>query len=679
MQVDNESNRLLASLVVFRDIYDKHKDVYIVISEFINEIITSRGLSRFTLSSIYNSLNSIYGFTIPKAVINDALKRLDVYKNDGYFYVRKKSSDKSQDLLRQRNDRLSSNKILGDHLITYVEQECNKKLSKEEKANLVNSFCSFLLNDTSTKEYSEYISAFTILHQNERFFRDSLNKIREGVILFTGINYCNLGKIGYWNSPLTIFLDTEILFHLAGLNGEICRTGFEDFYRFVEEINSNAVGELVKLRYFPEVYNAIENFYFMAEQIVLGTQPFNPTKTAMVSILDGCKTPSDVQFKKSDFFQLLNSRHIKLMPPPDLIENHSLNNISAEIVERLANQNKSEMTEMFVTETLEQFNYISILRGAEKPATFEECKYIIVTGKGKKLQLAWDKEILQKGLVPLATSLFWITNQFWFKLNKGFGNGRFPSSFDVITKAQIVLSADLSKSIEDDYDNLVKSLAEGTITDEKAKAGLMFLRSNIKNPEEIGIKEVTTVLDVLTGDSLDNFVEQYEDKLLKYKQERITKLAESIKTSRDYRSSLELLVDHKEEAIQEDEKNHIFFEGKVRKKITEIKALSVGVLILILLALLYLNYARSINLIDVLSLSILIGWISTIIGKEVKLKDAVQSIERNVRKGVFDKGNFDFGLKEKLVAEKTELLARIDQCDNSIARQQLELESLSAD
>lgn len=48
--------------------------------------------------------------------------------------------------------------------------------------------------------------------------------------------------------------------------------------------------------------------------------------------------------------------------------------------------------------------------------------------------------------IPFAKDIDFITNKFWFKLKKGFSNkSSLPKSFDVVTKAQIILSSQLNQ------------------------------------------------------------------------------------------------------------------------------------------------------------------------------------------------------------------------------------------
>ena len=193
-----EQSKLLASLVVFRELYDKQKDVYGVIAEFLKEIIVANGKHRFNVTEITNLLNSTFDFSIPEAVVNTALRRLNLPKEDGFYIVQNMPSLDESGLSELQKRNLSANSELITNLLSFIEAEKATALSDGERTKIVRSFCSFLLDDSNTTDYSEYISGFAIKNKNDDSFRKSLNKIREGVILYSGIKYSNLSEFGSW-------------------------------------------------------------------------------------------------------------------------------------------------------------------------------------------------------------------------------------------------------------------------------------------------------------------------------------------------------------------------------------------------------------------------------------------------------------------------------------------------
>jgi len=101
------------------------------------------------------------------------------------------------------------------------------------------------------------------------------------------------------------------------------------------------------------------------------------------------------------------------------------------------------------------------------------------------LKIAFESSIFERFKIPLATNLNFIINRFWFKLNKGFSNKDFPSSFSVLTKSQIILSKILNDNIGEKFDDLQKKYQKGEITKEDAVNRINDLRINAKKPEEI--------------------------------------------------------------------------------------------------------------------------------------------------------------------------------------------------
>ena len=59
-----ENSKCLASLAVFRELYDNQKDVYGVISEFLKEIISSENKYQFGLTEITLLLRACLNFPV---------------------------------------------------------------------------------------------------------------------------------------------------------------------------------------------------------------------------------------------------------------------------------------------------------------------------------------------------------------------------------------------------------------------------------------------------------------------------------------------------------------------------------------------------------------------------------------------------------------------------------------
>jgi len=530
-----EQCKILASLVVFRELYDKEQDIYGVIAEFIIELIRTNRKYQFNLTEITNLFNDTYDFSIPEAVISTAIRRLGFMKDRGVYSVSKLPEKNNNQLGLLQEKSLNNNDSIMDGLFSFIEAEKGIPLSENDKSKVVRSFYSFLLDDSNGNEYSEYISGFTIRQKDDLVFRNNLNKIREGLILYTGIKYSNLGDIGSWKTKLIIYLDTEILFHFAGYNGQLYKNLFQDFFNYVIEINNKAKKILIELKYFSEVKNEIDGFFSKAELIVEGKEPYLTKTIAMGSVIDGCCSKSDVLQKKTDLFHNLKKNGIYEGEVINYLEEE---NFKYFIFDKLIVETLSQEFGTDISENIRFLNYISVQRKDLISKIFEDIRCILLTGNMLTIKIASHDSIKPEGNVPFATTLNWITNRFWFKLNKGFGSGNFPLSFDIIVKAQMVLSSIINKSVVEKYDELQNQLKEGKITDDQAKARIVDLRSQTKKPEDIGCEEISPILVSLTEDSLEQFIKEQELEKIENKKH----LAENKKLKEDLRKSIEELA-----------------------------------------------------------------------------------------------------------------------------------------
>ena len=504
----SDKSKCLASLAVFRELHDSKKDVYEIISAFLQEVIASSAKYQFNLREISQLLNETYDFNIPEAVIKSSLNRLIfLTKSMGKYTVSDISKlDTSSDITSKHSELHSSNEHIINTLFRYIEKEKDINLTAEDKAEVVHSFCNFILDDSIFSNYAKFISAFIVSNKSDTEFTKQLETIKEGVVLYSGIKYnSNINEIGSWNNELTIYLDMEILFNLAGYNGDIYKQTYDDFYFFVKKINMSSVNKVNKkvihLKYFKDVKDGIEKFFDSAIYILEGKGTQNPSNTAMTSILDGCKTVSDIITKKTHFFILLKSNGILEDEYKEYFspENHKYNIEDKEIIKEL-----SELTENYSIENnLKFLNYVSIHRKETSNNNFENIGHILLTGNILTQRIAWHESVKKNGCVPLATNLNFLTNKFWFKLNRGFGSDNYPKSFGIISKAQILLSAELNKSVGKKFEELQRDSKNGKLTSEQAISIIVELRKRAKKPEDIEVNEITSILESISEDSIE--------------------------------------------------------------------------------------------------------------------------------------------------------------------------------
>jgi hypothetical protein len=507
MRNNKEDNKLLASLSVFRELFNAEKDIYGVISVFLNDIIKTNNLLTFSLNEISTLLNQTYDFEIPPSVIGTSLGRLKyLEKTLGSYIVNDINKVKEREIDSKQIQITGNNNEIINKLFVFIETDKNVNLTSIEKEKISHSFCAFLLDESNGNEYIEYITAYILKNEFDENFKSQLNQIREGVILYSGIKYnIDLNDLGTWRQDLTIFIETEILFHLAGYNGELYQKFVIDFLGYVDELNKKAKRKIIRLKYFIECRNEFEGFFKKAMHLIEGSERPNPRITAMVSIVNGCKSLSDVMEKKSDFYSLLKSHNIEEDNYDKYfeIENHKYNIVSREIIDKV-----SDEIEKNSEEYLKFLNYVSIHRQEAYTQNFENIGYILLSGNSTTLKVAWNDLLKDKGYVPLATNLSFLTNKFWFKLNKGFGKGSLPKSFDIIAKSQVILSKILNDSVGLKFTELQSELKLGKITEDQVKARIINLRNQVRKPEEIKNDSVTEILNTINEDTLERFIEE---------------------------------------------------------------------------------------------------------------------------------------------------------------------------
>lgn len=590
-----EESKCLASLAVFRELYNSEKDIYGIISEFLVELIISTSKHSFNLTEITNLLNQEYDFSIPEAVVRTSLGRIKaVQRVDGVYTLENISELKSKNVNRKKDEIQNSNDLIISGLFTYIEEHSEQKLTEQQKSDVVHSFIAFIIDNGNGSSYSEYISAYLISKKDDQDFVAQLATIKEGIVLYSGIKYnTDINDLGTWRSDLTIFIETEILFHFAGYNGEVYKRLWQDFFEFVKEINRKHPNR-IQLKYFNDVSNEIERFFKKAEYIVEGKDKANPKVTAMMSIINGCESKADVVAKKAEFFRQLKMSGIKENDFNDYFNEkyHKYNIVDQDIIDKVAEETGIEDPSQY----LRFLNYISIHRKEANEYNFENVGYILLSGNSKTLQIAWNENVKSYGYVPLATTLSFITNKFWFKLNKGFGKDNFPLTFDVITKAQIVLSNQLNEAVGRKFEELQDKFKNGKISEDEAKASIVELRRQAKKPEDVREDEIESILDSISEESIEVFLkeqEHFKNKAIKESIENdklktsLSQKEKEVKSHLDKQQSLnteliqtkKILLSEKEKAINILERQKSSVDKEIQSSVTTFKV-TVAVIII---------------------------------------------------------------------------------------------------
>lgn len=547
MPLMNDACRAFASLALFRQLYEEKKnDVYGIVAEFLKSLILNKGLREFSLSQITMDLNKEFDFKLPEIIIKPALKRLEFISISNHIYKATINGTLTQlNLYKNRNDLCVENNLILDELFAYVRNHIGKELTIQDKEKVTATLCSYLMDDTENIEFLEYVSAFIVEKSVDVEYRKKLNEIREGIILNTGIRYTpQINEIKAWDHDLTIFLDTEILFHIGGFNGELFKKVIQDLLDLIQEVNllymKTEKTKKITLTYFPIMKKEIKEYFAAAEKIVEGENSFPTLATAMKNIIQGCKTAADVIQKRETFINLLEHEGIKEYPDKDYYSNPELNIESQELVEHFMRKLSNHHVDVNdISESLRLLNFVNVIRRGVIYSHLEDSRAILLTGKSLTVQMAMD-DIIRKGGFNLATNYNYLISRLWFKLNKGFGEASTPKSFDVLTRAQIVLSKQLNSSISYEYNRIREQYKNGELSKEVAITTIIALRNQCRYPEQILSEDIGDVLESIT----EQDIVEYQDELHYHKEEE----EKSKKECDELKKQMELKEkEHKEE------------------------------------------------------------------------------------------------------------------------------------
>lgn len=582
------NNKLLASLAVFRELYNSEKDIYDVISKFIEEVIIHKSIYSFEIVEMKNYLDDLFDFQLPDGIIKASSRRLGyiVVEHKKFIVDKSKLNETLQFSTNEDKNKSVYENIL-NRLIKYIENNKNIVVDTNEKKAIENEFSLFLLHGMMNNGYSNLISKFIVSNnENENFNRD-INLIKEGVILYTGLKYTpNITELGSWKSKMTIYLDVEILFHAVGYNGELFKKIFDDFHNLVNDINKKQF--LVSLRYFNETKREVENFFTKAEYIISGQDKLNSTITAMDSIVTGCNTKSDIVEKKIQFYDTL--KRCNILEDDYIVEydeeNYKYNIISSELEQDL----RMKYSQHEIDYALKLLNNMSIKRKEKSVNNFENIGAILLSANSKILKIANNDNIKEQGKVPLATNIDFLTNKFWFKLNKGFGTNDYPKTFSIFTKAQIVLSSHINENLNNQFTKIQKNVKNNTLTEDLALKNLIFLKENVKKPEDITSESLDEVYLLLNENSIEEIVNHHEYLKIEVKKQKSDKLIlqEELKNktsninemNEKFKNLQEKLIHDKEDKTKELEKKQAKLDLYIDKKLNKFKYKLIGCVVI---------------------------------------------------------------------------------------------------
>lgn len=470
--LSSQHTQLLASVSLFKKLYDQDKDVFDVLAIFIKYIIRKKCLFSFSEYEIDEALKSEFSFNIPISVINTTIKnRVKAKRSNGLYSIDPTGiafNFELESTIESAN--MNAQNVLNE-LEEYVSQRLNHALSEKEREILYQNYYYYQLYISDSSDFTSYISEFILKKQMEsNNIIESINETLEGLVIYNGImNTKNLNELGLWRTRLTIYCDMDVLFSLGGYNGSIFKDIISSFLELVNEINYNKKSKnYIQLRYFAETQREMDHYFEKAILILDHKETVDPSKSAMAEILNGCTTKSDVLSKKTEFYTILKNNKInvdnnKYYEDP---MNRQYNLISKELTEKFVETYCKD--ESYILLLFNYINYINILRKGDNSKSIECTNYLFLSSNSALIKMDYElKELNKESYSKIITPDNLITT-LWFTLKKGFGDLHTTPSLNIVNKAKIILSSKLNTNVAQEYLSLLKRMKEGEINEDYA-------------------------------------------------------------------------------------------------------------------------------------------------------------------------------------------------------------------
>lgn len=576
---------VMASYVTYKELFrgKKYKSPYQILAEFIKYIIIQEKIYQFSCLEIKKMIIDTFGFKLPNAVLKSALKKVECVEKNGqrdeYSVDYKKISVDSSFEMYKKNAEQENVRLM-TKLVEFTEEKLCERLDENKKQELLADFMAYLLDESNGGDFQDIISIFILKNQENK---EQIQAIREGCILYSGINY-DINEVGSITENLTLYLDVEILFDLYGYNGEIFQTLAIDMIKLAQEANTKK--KYIKLRYFEDTKREIEDFFRRAEDIVTG-KVLLKENIAMKAIVSGCNDVTDISDKQSDFFHTLQYQY-------GILEDENRGYYEKEQYEANLEGvclDGIDMNDSSIQESIKVISHINKLRKNKAFFDYLKSEYIFVTETRKTIEISNKiTEMISEGdeidgkYVGYVTNMNFITNLLWYKMSKGFGGDELPQNINAIIKAKIVLSNYIAQNVAKTYDECKVAYEKGDITSEQFAARLIALKNKNIRPEEISVEGIEEDLN-FDPDNIRKFEEESNWQKLKLKEkeqelkdirksyietnQKVDSMQQELALTREDQKEQNKILAKQEKVIEEQSK--IINEQKVRIEKFEIQ------------------------------------------------------------------------------------------------------------
>ena len=500
------NNNLLPAYVVFRVLGNQKTSIKEVLISFMTSFIKNDfQRNTFLINDFTPKFNSYYGFNIPSTVIKNVLSenRQITLSKGGWYKLDKK-------LIAEENAFELDNYKSEIDLLTQDFLDYSKRQGYTDSKTLISDFTLYFSDSWNRRNNLPLISKYIISKQtSDSKFKRLLDDLNYGSIIYRGITM-DLSEIKSWDKELVIYLNTDILFDIFGLNGKYYQQAVSEFLSLVHEINNKR--EYIKLMYLNLTKTEIHRFFHAAKRILCDKNQLSQSE-GMDNLLSRCAEYADIAEQEGLFFSELK-KHSIVYDEVNIIDFLNEDSIDG-VEEKYIDKNFS-----FFDFTDDYLNFIEKLRDGHKSKSLSDSKYIFITRTESILCKSREKNIITQG-IRLAPSLEYVITTLWFNLNKGFGVSQLQS-LDIVLKSKKIYAGIVA-------DEKMKKIAEAKsafnrqeLSSEQAYEIIGCFKQMSSKPEDIS-QEIIENVERLRNKTLNQILESTAIEKQK-KEDEITRL-----------------------------------------------------------------------------------------------------------------------------------------------------------
>lgn len=545
----------MAALALYGQLFNQNMGIRDILSEFIRIIFANNPSKVLSDNDVVTRLKEDFGFIVPLSVLQNILHRdtfLNFNKSTRTYQL--KLSQENEKYIAQSQDALKGHEQDAEDIfsrfIAFVEAFLGQSIPQIEHRAARTALYTYLVSNNKTENYRDHIERFILSCKDNPELLYKLQSVQNGIILFEGVCYDggNPQEVSnFLKYPLVIYLDTEILYNAVGYNGELCKNLFSEFYECVQKINQ-AIQKLsggksnrkISLMYTGEVEAEIGQYFQKASELLTHHQVWTADKTAMRSILDGCRTLEDVNYRETSFWREIHSLGIRsnetLWEPSKMIKEFNIEG------DQFKPKNIDVETEKKLNHAFDQLNIINHERKFGEHSYLGNCKAIYVSQSHEMLSLARHIEIddkaQNKSNMRLCVPMQYVTARLWYQTVKGVGVPNPTVSFSILAKAQLVAARKTDRFLGEKLQKLKEEA--NNLSQDEINGRLAGLRSIKTKAEDITLDEWAH-----NDESYATFLENEN-----YKKNQTIALLEETKQQRDNEMRLRRQAEDSQNSLQ---------------------------------------------------------------------------------------------------------------------------------